>query len=1254
MLQQNDIKQKSNFSLKLIATYIGEKTKPMFNKIKKGIIIRKFNELGILLKSFGIALLDIFRTQKRDDAYVSLAPIKNADKDGTYCNALKYAIDSNEIKNIAITGNYGSGKSSVIKTFFEKLENKKYNPIYVSLAAFNKNDYIESINTQTTGEGKVKEIQVKNEFYHTLEKSILQQLLYQASENEVPLSRFKRISKHSKILLNAASVGIIVAICILIFIIYPGAIDSIINNYNIVKIKLTEQYTNILISVLIIAIYIITYKLLFFLSTKVNISRFKIKDAEVEIDNKPESIFNRYLDEIMYFFQVTNHKVVIIEDLDRYEGNASFIFQKLRELNTLINASNQVEYEVDFIYAIKDDFFEDYEERTKFFDYIIPIIPISSRGNSNEIIWKRLEKLKVENGLSYKFDKKFIDDVAVLIEDKRLIDNIINEFIIYKNKMHNKYMDDKQLFAIIMYKNIYPAKYSELQRNKGTIVDIFSNKKTIVKELTKELYEQINNLNEKKILIKNEALNSVQELKYTLVSSIYKYSNDYYAHYEKIFKFDNEKVDINNFFSSTVNYNKIKDSYVKFTTPSGSYINKEEKEVFQHFGNKTMFLQRWENIEKGKQIRLMELQKEIEKIDSEILNINKLSLKKLVNKYNLTTIFDNAELIEKFFITKGYITEEYRDYITLFVPGNLTKEDNEFVCAVKTGEQLPYDFKLTNIENILKRLNESDYENKSILNFDLLEYLIRNNYKKECLKIVDIINEENDYILKFVDEFIEKYKLQDFVELLIENANKIWKKIYTKIGNQEYIDKWVIRYLTNENSLKNVDENFKEYVETHINIDKLISEQQIDSVINSIKQLDIKFKNIQEINNKKFIEQIYIYELYELNSTMIKLMLTLKDVKKQEFEEKNLTIIFNEEKIKELKEYVINNFKEYYNLCYTLNTSNEDSEKNILEVINDESIDLDIKKQIIVNEKFSNYNIEGIDKELINVIIKEDKLKVSYENIILYFKMEDKLCENIINNISLHIKEYIKEDINKYKEKYGEDILEKLKMEYIFNEKVSFEDFKLLVKTLNIRIKELKECPSIKLEFLIDQNLIEFNLNNFEYIRENLESKLVKFITLNIDAYIENINEYDISGYEEQLLSNTEINNENKKHIANSIDISKLKNINIIELIMQEIIDADDKEINNRILNDLDINFETKIKFIKIILQKTTDKEVATEYIHLLGEEYANINTSKNGCSIEYNTLNIELCDILKEKGYISSFKKGKKKNIVIYNKVNR
>ncbi len=101
----------------------------VFKKICDGIVIRKLKQCGILLVSFVKAFLEIFITKKYDDTYVSLTPIKNADKDGMYYNAMKYAIDNPEIKNIAISGNYGSGKSSVIQTFFDKLENKKYNPI---------------------------------------------------------------------------------------------------------------------------------------------------------------------------------------------------------------------------------------------------------------------------------------------------------------------------------------------------------------------------------------------------------------------------------------------------------------------------------------------------------------------------------------------------------------------------------------------------------------------------------------------------------------------------------------------------------------------------------------------------------------------------------------------------------------------------------------------------------------------------------------------------------------------------------------------------------------------------------------------------------------------------------------------------------------------------------------------------------------------------------------------------------------------
>ena len=104
--------------------------------------------------------------------------------------------------------------------------------------------------------------------------------------------------------------------------------------------------------------------------------------------------------------------------MDRYEGDAFFIFQKLRELNTLINSSNQVKQSVKFIFAIKDDFFSDYEERTKFFDYIVPIIPISSNANSNETIWDRLKYLENVGKIKIKFSKDFINDISIIIEGK--------------------------------------------------------------------------------------------------------------------------------------------------------------------------------------------------------------------------------------------------------------------------------------------------------------------------------------------------------------------------------------------------------------------------------------------------------------------------------------------------------------------------------------------------------------------------------------------------------------------------------------------------------------------------------------------------------------------------------------------------------------------------------------------------------------------------------------------------------------------
>ena len=63
-----------------------------------------------------------------------------------------------------------------------------------------------------------------------------------------------------------------------------------------------------------------------------------------------ETVFNKNMDEIVYFFEETKHRVVFFEDLDRLEDPSIFIH--LRELNTLLNNYDGIKGRIVFIYTI--------------------------------------------------------------------------------------------------------------------------------------------------------------------------------------------------------------------------------------------------------------------------------------------------------------------------------------------------------------------------------------------------------------------------------------------------------------------------------------------------------------------------------------------------------------------------------------------------------------------------------------------------------------------------------------------------------------------------------------------------------------------------------------------------------------------------------------------------------------------------------------------------------------------------------------
>lgn len=272
---------------------------------------------------------------------------------------------------------------------------------------------------------------------------------------------------------------------------------------------------------LLFALYkIVRYVFKSYSNSKLN--KLNLKDGEIEVIEN-NSIFNKHLDEILYFFQVTDYDVVIIEDLDRF-GTPN-IFLKLRELNQLINESKIVGRHITFIYAIKDDIFKD-EERTKFFDFIITVIPVINPSNSKDKLKSALEKKGCGNdGIS----DDDLSEMAFFIQDMRILTNIVNEYKQYRDKLceaNNYRLNKTKLLGMIVYKNYYPQDFASLHRREGKVYRCISSKPKFIPLALKAIEKSEEELSKKEQIFKqNENLSKADLRRLFLFKLWHKLSN---------------------------------------------------------------------------------------------------------------------------------------------------------------------------------------------------------------------------------------------------------------------------------------------------------------------------------------------------------------------------------------------------------------------------------------------------------------------------------------------------------------------------------------------------------------------------------------------------------------------------------------------------------------------------------------------------------------------------------------------------------
>lgn len=912
-----------------------------------------------------------WKLEETDERQISLlSPIDDFNRHKEYIIRLKNAIDQPNVFNIALTGSYGAGKSSILKTF--KAYYPEYHYVNVSLASFVEVNMPESDITP-----KDKE----DGFEEQLEYSILQQLFYHVKATNIPESRFGRIERISKKKRILMVLGILLFVVANLFLFCQEQV----NKYFLIPAEVLKSSSlfGISISVFVIGICVILFQLILFIK-KISIKNLTLDKATLEFEEKKNvSIMNRYLDEILYLFQEKKYNVVIFEDIDRFEN--THIFTKLRELNLILNQSEEIGRRIVFLYALKDDIFANAEERTKFFDYIVPVIPFVNASNSGDLFRRKITDLHIPEA---EVSSSFITDISVFVNDMRVLTNVVNEFDLYRNLLDKKLKKGK-LLAMILYKNLYPTDFSLLHQNKGVVYETFMSVETLKDEILEDDRTRINKFNSDIQNINEECLRNLNELYAVIIGKFITLYPDggWYLYC------DNKRRDISEFYSDE-NILKILNGQVGFSENyyGPRFFSKED--IKKALGNSYDYVKRKELIQSIADDKIKTLRDKRKVLMDDIAAIDKYTLSDIAKADR--DIFEHVEIpkgeeekykVLKYFLEKGYIDEEYFFYISIFQEGRLTPSDQEFLLSIKFNAPKEFDYKLQEIPSLIQNLSAVDYDHKGILNKDLLEYCLlhENEYEEECDAILKQMVVHEQYIDLLYQFMQEGNCVPTFIKRLVHIDN-VWKSLDKDINHitkdKDKVISAMFKYADiNDIRTVNTSYPFNTYINDNNNYSDLF--EDIDQV-RARELLDLLNLNVQSLidDSNAADTYSYIYEnnMYALTLDNVKVIFKHNELPVDNLDSAIYTSI-EETELNELQDYVHQELPAIVENLMLASSNTHESSDTIVSLMDEDIQTSDIIKLIKHNDTLWDDCKNITDQNIVSTLFVENKIKMTFENV---------------------------------------------------------------------------------------------------------------------------------------------------------------------------------------------------------------------------------------------------------------------------------
>ena len=1003
-----------------------------------------------------------------------------------YEDAINYVFENQNIKNVAISGAYSAGKSSVLESY--KKKHSKLQFLHISLAHF------QSPDLEQTGDADQKDHEEKGGVKESvLEGKILNQLIHQIPSDKIPQTNFrvKRKIKRSDIAKSTVIILMLVLMILYFFFFksWGNYVLSLPDNILKTILSCTISQYSLLISGIILTILlgIVIYGLVKIQKNKNVFRKLNFQGNEIEIfQESNDSYFDKYLNEVLYLFENAEVDAIVFEDMDRFNVNS--IFERLREVNTLVNIRLQRDNKkiIRFFYLLRDDIFVS-KDRTKFFDYIIPVVPVLDSSNSYDQFLGLLKK----GGILQLFDNNFLQGLSLYIDDMRLLKNIYNEFVIYYNRINTTELDCNKMLAMITYKNLFPRDFSELQLNQGFVFTLFNKKDEFIADEIEEIENQIEEIRKKIKCLNDEHLISTRELSAAIAD---KYLRGY----------NWESKDDNNLSSFIL-----------------GYLNGSKREEY---------VRRKKSLEDKLAENISQLEDQIYELEEKKNTLRNQQLYELINRNNINRIFSTTSTNEigvvrefkeiksseyfdllKYLIRHGYIDETYSDYMTYFYENSLSRVDKIFLRSISDSRAKEHTYRLKNPKLVVSRLKIVDFDQEETLNFDLFAYLLKTPDKVEYLnRFINQLKNTKNY--EFVGTFFDT---RTALPELVRNLNIRWPEMLAEALDEKnlsekqiwkysvctlyYSDSDTIRLMNQDNVISDYISNERNYLSINDNVD-------IEKLVAGFRLLEVRFKGIDyEKSNMALFQNIYEESLYVINSENIQLMLCkMCGIEDQEaILHKNYSILCSISD-SAITQYIEKNMAQYIDVILQMcEGCIMDDETAAVTILNNSDITKEQKEKYIqcLNTVISRI-VQVEDSSLWGRLLDNDSVDYSEENIFAYFEKQkgieiDHTLVSFINchDMILNFSEY----------NCREESKEQMFTSFISCNDIENTRYEKLLSSFKLEFKEfsISGISDEKIDILIKIPIVPMTKENLVFMRNEYSDHVLNFINVNIDQYVD-------------------------------------------------------------------------------------------------------------------------------------------------------